>query len=182
MFERHNVFVSYHHKNDQYYKERFYELFGHLFINKSVGLGEIATDNSTDYTKRLIQQDYISECSVLVVLIGRETYCRKHVDWEISAALNKKVGGYSGLIGICIPGNPDYPGPSYQYAITPARFVDNQKSGYANYYDWTEDPAIMYYRVHDAFLNRVNKSHLIDNSSLQMQRNLCGDQPLAFRY
>ncbi|GIX40489.1 MAG: hypothetical protein KatS3mg129_0222 [Leptospiraceae bacterium] len=94
---RHKVFINYYHKEDEYYRNRFEELFGHLFINRSVKPGDIDTDVSTEYIKRLIQEDYISDISVLVVLVGSKTYCRKHVDWEISAALMKKVGGYSGL-------------------------------------------------------------------------------------
>lgn len=35
----------------------------------------------------------IEDSSVLVVLAGPYTWGRKHADWEISAALNKKVGG-----------------------------------------------------------------------------------------
>ena len=175
MFERHKVFVSYHHRNDQYYKERFYQLFGHLFINKSVGLGEIATDNSTEYIKRLIREDYIEDCSVLIILIGRETYCRKHVDWEISAALNAKVGGYSGVVGLRLPTHPDFTKTSYTPATTPARFVDNMQTGFANYYDWTEVPMEMYRIVHQAYESRISKKHLINNSRQQMQRNLCGD-------
>jgi hypothetical protein len=77
---RHKVFVSYHHKEDRYYRNRFEILFGHLFISKSVELGDIDTDVSTEYIKRLIQQNYIEDTSVLVVLVGPKTYCRKHID------------------------------------------------------------------------------------------------------
>jgi hypothetical protein len=103
---KHNVFISYYHK-DQNYKDYFDSLFGNLFINKSIKSGDIDTDISTEYIKRLIIENYITDSSVIVVLVGPKTYGRKHVDWEISAALNKKVGGYSGLLGICLPNHPD---------------------------------------------------------------------------
>lgn len=136
---RHKVFISYYHKDDQYYRNQFEELFGHLFINKSVEPGDIDTDVSTEYIKRLIQKNYITDTSVLIVLVGPKTYCRKHVDWEISAALSKKVGGYSGLLGLCLPTHPDYSKDKYKADIVPPRLVDNLKSGYAKFYDWTED-------------------------------------------
>ncbi|MDR0369526.1 MAG: TIR domain-containing protein [Candidatus Peribacteria bacterium] len=49
------------------------------------------TDVSTEYVKRVIQEGYLDDSSVCVVLIGTETYKRKHVDWEISAAIHEKV-------------------------------------------------------------------------------------------
>ena len=67
------VFLSYYHHDDEYYRKRFEQLFGHLFINKSVQAGDINTDSSADYIKQLIQKDYISDASVLVVLIGPKT-------------------------------------------------------------------------------------------------------------
>ncbi|WP_444550469.1 TIR domain-containing protein [Candidatus Magnetomonas plexicatena] len=90
---RRKVFISYYHKEDERYRELFEIQFGHLFINKSVPKDEISDDNSTNYIKRLIQTDYLKDTSVVVVLVGQNTYTRKHVDWEISAGLSNKVGG-----------------------------------------------------------------------------------------
>jgi len=170
---RHKVFISYYHKDDEYYRNRFEELFGHLFINKSVESCDIDTDVSTEYIKRLIQQNYITDTSVLVVLVGAKTYCRKHVDWEISAALSKKVGGYSGLLGLCLPTHPDYGKDRYNADNVPPRLVDNLKSGYAKFYDWIEDGAKIKILIDEAFNNRIEKAHLIDNSRLQFRYNRC---------
>jgi len=170
---RHKVFISYHHKNDSYYKERFEELFGEVFILKSVNDGDIDSDNSDEYIKRLIQKDYLSDTSVLIVLVGSATKCRKHVDWEISAALNKKVNGYSGLLALCIPDNPDYPGPHYNSNNIPQRLADNLNTGYAKYYDWTESESTIKKWVEIAFNARINNKDLIDNSRLQMKDDEC---------
>ena len=106
---RHKVFVSFYHEDDDKYRRKWDETTSEIFINKSVGKGEIDSDNSDDYIKRLIREQYLDDASVLVVLVGPNTRDRKHVDWEISAALNKKVGGYSGLMGLLLPTHPDYP-------------------------------------------------------------------------
>jgi hypothetical protein len=66
---KHKVFISYYHDDDQSYKEKFEELFGDIFTNKSVSDGDIDDDLSADYIKRLIQEGYISDTSVLVVLV-----------------------------------------------------------------------------------------------------------------
>ena len=170
---RHKVFISYYHKDDWHYRKRFEDLFGHLFINKSVEPGDIDKDNSDEYIKQLIQKDYISGVSVLIVLLGPKTWGRKHVDWEISAALNKKVGGYSGLLGLCLPSHPAYKQKTFKFAYVPPRLVDNINSGYAVIYDWTEIETTMKSWVEQAFKDRVYKTDKIDNSRPQYTNNRC---------
>jgi len=84
---KHKVFISYYHKDDSYYRERFESLFGHLFMNTSVKPGDIDTDDSDEYIKRLIQEDYISDNVKLLqgkaksinIILGKE---------------NKKIGTF----------------------------------------------------------------------------------------
>ncbi|MGE4170262.1 MAG: TIR domain-containing protein [Candidatus Margulisiibacteriota bacterium] len=168
---RRKVFISFYHREDQYYKDRFESLFGHLFINKSVQNGDINTDVSTEYIKRLIQgPDFLLDASVLVVLCGPNTWGRKHVDWEISGALNKKLDGYSGILGLTLPSHPDFLLSEIARQSIPPRLAENIESGYAKQYRWTEDPTEMSKRIEEAFSNRKN-SGLIKNSLPQMQRN-----------
>jgi len=168
---KHKVFISYYHKDDQFYKESFETLFGNIFINKSVQDGDISTDVSADYISRLIMDGYISDASVLVVLIGNNTKKRKHVDWEISAALNKKVNGYSGLIGLLLPTHDNYLKEKYQYDNIPNRLADNVKSGYAKVYNWTENVDTISSIIEKAFNSRVSDSGLIDNTLVQFTNN-----------
>ena len=58
-----------------------------------------AIQGAPKVTKELIRENYISDTSVVVVLVGKNTYCRKHVDWEISAGLLNNAG----LIGLALP-------------------------------------------------------------------------------
>lgn len=168
---RHKVFISYYHAEDEEYREKFERLFSGIFINKSVQPGEIDSDNSAEYIKRLIQEGHISDTSVLVVLVGAHTWSRKHVDWEISAALMKKVGGYSGLLGLWLPTHPDYGKDTYRPDAVPPRLVDNVKSGYANLYDWTADASKVKRWINTAFEARVSKTNLIVNDREQFVRN-----------
>jgi len=165
--------VSYYHKDDECYREKFEDLFGHLFVNSSVQEGDIDENSSDEYIKRLIQDDYLSNASVCVVLVGPKTYCRKHVDWEISAALNKKVGGYSGLLGLCLPEHPDFGRDKYNADIVPLRLVDNMKSGYAKFFDWTTDESTIKKRIEEAFQNRINKADKIENWRTQYNNDKC---------
>ena len=173
---RHKIFVSYYHFADQGYRDAFERAFGHLFISKSVQPGGISTDVSTEYIKRLILEDYITDASVLVVLVSSKTRCRKHVDWEISAALNKKVGGYSGLIGVLLPDVSLTPNGHYRYESLPARLADNARSGFAKIYTWNSlisSEHNVRTAIQTAFDARVSLSYKIDNSRAQFYRNLC---------
>lgn len=159
------TFLSYYHKDEQY--KRYYEnLFDDLIVNKSVQKGDINSDNSDEYIKQLIQKHYLCETTVLVVLLGAKTKHRKHVDWEISGALNFKVGDhYAGLLGIVLPTHPDYKKPiSQRFKCNyPKRFIENYESGYAVMIDWTEDRVFMQNAIEKAFRQRANNDKRRNN-------------------
>ena len=100
---RHKVFISFYHHDNQKYKEYIDRYLSSNIINKSVSEGEYNSDNSDEYIKRLIREDKVSDSSVIVVLVGPNTWKRKHVDWEIYAGLRASVNGSSGLVGILLP-------------------------------------------------------------------------------
>lgn len=167
------TFLSYYHNDDQNYKEYYENLFGDLIVNKSVQDGDIKSDNSDDYIKKLIQDKYLSDTTVLVLLIGKNTKCRKHVDWEISGALNYKVGDhYAGILGVVLPTHPDYGKSKSQIngENFPARFWENYKSGYAVMINWTENRFYMQKAIEKAFSRRVMTDKRINNI-LQKRRN-----------
>lgn len=173
---RHKVFVSYYHRDDQEYRDKFEQSTANLFIFKSVRPGDIESDLSDEYVKRLIQEEYISDSSVVVVLVGPRTFCRKHVDWEISAGLNRKVNGYSGLVGIVLPTFPLSADNEYDPKLIPPRLNDNLVSKFAKLYAWGDalqsDETIIEI-IETAFQDRIRKSGLIRNDRLQYARDIC---------
>ena len=92
MTKKHKVFISYHHKNDEHYKNRFINDFAATFegfISKSVEGGDINPLLQTDTIRQQIRDKFIRDATVAVVLIGNETWKRKHVDWEISSCIRQ---------------------------------------------------------------------------------------------
>lgn len=160
------TFVSFYHKLDQDYRERFDNLFSDLVVAKSVKDGDIDSDNSDEYIKQLIQKEYLYDTTVLVVLLGSKTYCRKHVDWEVSGALNFKVGDhYAGLLLLKLPG---YTGQLSE------RLQANVDSGYAILKNWTDDRVLLQQHIEDAFTNRKAMSGEHINKAIpQLQEDLC---------
>jgi hypothetical protein len=126
------VFVSYHHGGDQPYYDDFSKSFCDTY--------DVITDNSLDrridsedvnYVMRRIREGNISGSSCTIVLVGKDTWGRKYVDWEILATLEKEHG----LIGVRLPTAPTTP----QNTVTvPDRLYDNIKSGYALWLTWQE--------------------------------------------
>lgn len=169
---RRRTFVSYYHYDDQEYKERFHNLFEDLIVIKSVQDGDIDSNNSDEYIKKLIQQNHLEDTTILIVLIGPNTKHRKHIDWEISGALNLKVGErYLGLLGIKLPHHSDYGTGRTTYDLIPSRLADNFKSRYAIIRDWTDDRVKMQEYIELAFDKRYTDIENIDNSRVQMKEN-----------
>src|ERR1039458_9830328 len=86
---KHKVFISYHHENDQTYKEVLTLIndVHKIFIDGSVDVGEIDDDLDDQAIRRIIRDDYLQDSTVTIVLVGTETKKRKHVDWEIYSSM-----------------------------------------------------------------------------------------------
>jgi len=169
---KHKVFISFYHRDDQWYKNYIDTYLSADIINKSVRDGEYSPDNSDEYIKRLIREDKISDSSVVVVLVGPNTKRRKHVDWEIYAGLRASVNGNSGLVGILLPEFPLTQDGRYFYSDMPKRLADNVRTDYAKIYTWDYAKTHFSEIIAEAFRNRILLKQNIDNSSPQMQRNL----------
>lgn len=158
MTQRHKVFVSYHHANDEDYKNWFDQRFGDLFgilVRSSVQLGDMDETLQTETIRRRIREEYLQDSSVTVVLIGTETWKRKHVDWEISASIRQtEFSPRSGLLGLFLPTHPAYGQQKYDPHTIPPRLYDNVTCGYARLAHWTEDPATVQDLIHKAYVNK----------------------------
>jgi hypothetical protein len=128
--EKRKVFISYHHKNDQWYYNTLSAAInsGYTAVQDNSLDRDIDSDD-VDYVIQRIRDNYISGTSCTIVLCGAETGYRKYVDWEIKATLDKKHG----LIGILLPTcAKGLNGTS----LVPDRFHDNVVSGFALHTEW----------------------------------------------
>jgi len=106
----HKVFISYHHENDQAYKDslvRFGERHS-IFLDRSVDTGDISETLSAESIRRIIRDEYLRDSTVTIVLVGAETKRRKHIDWEIHSSMyDGEKNKRSGIIVINLPGISD---------------------------------------------------------------------------
>ena len=103
---KHKVFISYHHDNDQWAKERLLELNSKydIFIDGSVDTGDISDDLSDEEIRKKIRDKYLRDTTVTILLVGTETKNRKHIDWELySSMYDGKVNKKSGILVIQLP-------------------------------------------------------------------------------
>lgn len=127
------VFVSYFHRDDQPY----YDKFRHLFVESNVILDSSLLSPKRGELKdilRQIDEGHIARASCTLVLCGSRTYERQYVDWEIWATLSR----CHGLIGVQLPYTLE--------ASLPLRLVDNLLSGFAQVVPWSalvENPQLL---------------------------------------
>lgn len=174
----HKAFVSYHHANDQAYRDAFEGLFAStysVFISKSVQIGEISLWLDTDTVRTKVRDEYLRDSTVTVVLIGTHTWQRRHVDWEISSSIrHTKLSSRSGLLGLILPTHPSYYTQGYDPGIVPPRLVDNQKCGYGKIYNWSTNPGSVVQWIQEAFDRRFTVKP--DNSYPHFVNNKFGDR------
>ena len=175
MTDRHKVFVSFHHA-DQEYKDMFVQMMDGYIVDESVHDEDIDDDPlKTETIRRIIRDNFIADATVTVVLVGACTWQRKHVDWEIGSSLrDTKKNSRCGLLGILLPTHPNYNTDKYNEHLVPQRLANNcDEDSYARMYGWSDSPSRVQRWIHDAFLRRDEVYP--DNSLPQFKRNRSGD-------
>ena len=143
--------------------------------SRSVELGDLPNGLETDEIARRIRDEYLRDATVTVVLIGKDTWRRKHVDWEIAATVRgTEANPRSGLLGIFLPTHPSHGEDDYDEYTTPPRLHYNAECGFAKVYDWSELPSTLASWIDAAFKRRNEVTP--DNSSVRFAKNWNGDR------
>jgi hypothetical protein len=137
------IFVSLHH-HDEYEVSVFCRRYAQFFDEiRTLGISEEGDEyadkinsGDTDYVMRKIREDYLAGTTCTVVLIGKCTWARRYIDWEIAATLrNNKNNPRSGLIAVQLPSAAEN-----GWATLPPRLAknvirqDGDDIGYARFY------------------------------------------------
>ena len=175
---RHKTFISYH-VDDHEEVEKFIKTFDHsrdVFIARALGsdqtMDELIDSENDEYVMRRIREDQIKDSTVTLLFIGKNTWNRKFVDWELAASLHQgsKAGLPNGVLAIL--------SPKLSKAIVPDRFVDNWETGYANFHPFPKDRIQLAKWIEQAFESREDKDkrELIKNGRRKLRRNLSASQ------
>ncbi|WP_169811104.1 TIR domain-containing protein [Nocardia amamiensis] len=197
-----SVFVSYHHGRDADARERFERENGSVVRSSSIYPGEISRGPEV---RREIRKR-IAGCDFVVVLIGRDTYSRRWVDWEVRAALTcSRDRRPVPVLGILLPEMQELGSvladrltvnsaesatairarsdqlsrdlmAAYGTTIPP-RLLDNLLSGYAAMVSWPSSPD----SLHSALTDSAGRSSPVNGRRL-VARNAdvsADDEPIA---
>jgi MTH538 TIR-like domain (DUF1863) len=164
---RRKTFITYHHADEDEVID-FVDDFDEnrdVFIRRGIGEGmpgDVIESYNTDYVMRRIRELYLKDSTVCLVLIGRCTWARRYVDWEIQASLRHgDVVTPKGLLSIVLPS-------ASSNSKLPERLDLNIKGwygyeGYARCYDYPDDENDLAAWIEDAFEARTTRDRLIEN-------------------
>ncbi len=116
---------------------------------------DIVQSNDTSYVMRRIRELYLKDSTVTLVLVGKCTWARKFVDWEVQASLRNPASGYpNGLLAVQLYSS---------YKSLPQRVNLNVTSGYAKFFKYPTSTQNFENMVEEAWSARFNKQNLISN-------------------
>jgi len=172
---KHEVFISYHHE-DQEEVDEFIKNFSdekNIFIARALGVNmsdDIINSNDTDYVMRRIRELYLNKSTVTIVMLGKCTWTRKYVDWEIQSSLRQGENIIpNGVLGVKLP--------SYRNNGYPDRLNKNLKQSdeheeyYAKVIDYPVRKDTLRNAIEDAFQARTKRNSYIVNPRERFKYN-----------
>ena len=178
---RHKVFMSYHHA-DQTEVARFVDTFDrerNVFIARALGVGmarDIIESDDATYVMRRIRELYLEDSTVTIVLLGRCTWARRYVDWELQASLRHgRRTVPNGLLGISLPsaGKPPRLPTRLRINLPPTAGA----GGYARWYPYPASSQQLGRAIEDAYKARTDAARLrliTNQRERRMRSATCG--------
>lgn len=159
------VFISYHRADT---KER--EHIEALLKAKSISYYAVPKNINFDgkhhqYIKDIILQE-MNDCDILLCIVGKETYTRPHVDWELHEALKGDVNTRRGVLVVMLEKRGDSK-KNINYATFPNRLQDNEDYIIVEQYASLQDRLVD--ALSDALDNKNDKDIQTRNKRKLMQ-------------
>jgi hypothetical protein len=164
-FTRHKCFISYH-RDDAREVESFIERFdddGNIFMSRVLGVAgqDLIGSNDASYIMRAIRERFLRDSTVTIVMIGRCTWTRRFVDWEIASTLRNDANNKrSGLMAVTLPS------VASSSKKLPPRLKDNWdgRNRYARWWKYPTSASQLAGHIEDAHEARDSRYDLIINS------------------
>ncbi len=174
---RRKCFISYHHA-DQAEVSQFVRSFDHeqdAFIARGLGqemTEDIINSTNTDYVMGRIRQLYLGDSSVTLVMLGKCTWARRYVDWEIQSSLRQGENTMpNGLLAIKLPsyayGNQNFPDRLNRNL----KQSDQQEDCYARWLEYPSTTEQLVNAIEAAYQRRTTHRKWIVNPRERMSYN-----------
>ena len=125
-------------------------------FSRSVQIGDVRPIVEIDPFYNTIRDSYLGDSHITIVLIGADTWKRRHVDWEIGASIRQTpFSTPSWLMDIHLP-TYNFPAPNQSDAFTiPPRLHGNLQCGFAKIHRSTHNPDEIHGWPKEAFRQRI---------------------------
>lgn len=168
MAGRHKVFLSFH-KVDLDRVLGFIRTFDtglDVFIYRAITMpDDVIKSTDAEYVMSRIRNNFLSDSTVTMVLVGACTWARRFVDWEVQASLRRPADGLpNGLLAVLLD-------PSARAGVLPPRVRLNVDSGYARFYSYPATGVNLASWIEDAFMARLAREGLRRNPRDRMEYN-----------
>ncbi len=164
---RHKCFLSYHSVDADAVAD-FVTSFGDVFTPKVIGLSEsdpLIGGNNTDYLMDRIREKYLTDSTVTIVLLGKCTWSRRFVDWEVYSSLRRgKANRPNGLMAVNLPSISVSDSSKLPPRVDDNLPRTNGPDKYARWYRYPTSANQVKGWVQDAFDARTTRNRLIDNT------------------
>lgn len=165
------VFISYH-RADQKYRTAI----ENLLRQNNISYYAVPENTNFDGMHHQHIKDIINSqmynCNVLLCIVGKETYSRPHVDWELHEALKGDINHRRGVLAVLLENRGDNKN-DIDYSLFPNRLRDNED------YIVIEQYCSLYEKIVDALDEAVEKSR---DRYIQTKNTRCPMQLRQGRY
>lgn len=160
---RHKCFISFHRADEAAvleFKRRFDDTQDAFVYRGQSMPGDIINSWDDDYVIGEIRRRFLQDSTVTIVLVGRCTWSRKFVDWEVQASLRRPADALpNGLLAIVLdPNLRTNPAPRL-----PERVRLNVETGYGRYQWFPSSGTQLAQWIEDAYDARVARANSITN-------------------
>lgn len=171
---RHKVFIAYHHEDEDAvtkFMKRF-DQQNKVFITRALGEempGDVINSDNARYVMDRIRKLYLEDSTVTIVMLGRCTWARRYVDWELQASLRSgEQTTPNGVLGIKFQSANNVPNPPRLARNLP---TPSSRLAYARRYPYPKDKNQLVEWIEDAYGARTSRRHLIDNPRDRFMRS-----------
>jgi hypothetical protein len=175
-----NIFLSFHQR-DELEANIFCRRFGQYFNEiRTLGTHEFGDDyaehidsNDSEYVMRQIREKKIAGTSCSIVLIGKCTWARRYIDWEIAASLRNHIDDpRGGLIAVQLPAAQQNAWSRLPDRVSlNIRSTDGVDIGYARFYPPAPSDDSIVKWVEDAVARRDSIDPAIGSTSNLVTNN-----------
>ena len=151
-------------KSDQPWKDALLRINAEsrIFVNCSTNTDDIDGGLESHEIREIIRNKYLNQSTVTLLIVGKQTKFRKHIDWELDASMHN--GTLFGKSGVVVLLSPDC---ESEYFTSP--FPELKERFYPYVDDWTTITSRQEYERRFPHLpHRIIDNLLVPNSNISI--------------